>query len=708
MAASNTPPDGQALNNYENQTPLTLQAIQQNQIAILQAQDGTGIRIDGVLGGLPVAEKNQEYFLVIEEAGDTTPEILGQTQFKISYLCDSKLNVSKPSGDGISLKNVLQNFERQKNAVVRVDQGTVLNNQLAGTHKITAVGSLEPIGGTQIGKGPLDYVTTMSFIPAGQLGAAPGVQVATYYAWIDKTHGFRNLNISYATNGTIPAELSTGGSPLAWSNGNVSQSNENVPFRTYYDAPLIDTGSAVTMSQETVSSPGAGGSNVPGIGNIAQDDYLNQIRIVTGSILGNTRIKAKSAFGINIISSSVYDLYASALQQEASANSNSGGSLAAQQGKAGGKSGFGYSFFQPITLNLYHDATFNGGEKTLIATGKKAIQTRNLSLADGNGLNSSSANTFSSGDETSITDFNWAPNSVAYLSVESDYFSVQANDKIYAEIVLPEELSSSVFPINVNTAHAFTSSLSTWRNTNTYRQYQYFGGHIILNQETPEGALFVNNVTGVTASYYTTQSSGFVSQSVYNNTGSYWIDFNNFTSSEDGTFGNIHSFITASTPLSLFYGGDYVQVNPGTEVYNTVNASNTITSSLGQGDLKRTWDRFGFNPIRLKFIPQPGDFMRFEFSKSKTYQIRKVISSGNVIKLELDGKIDDGTVLDNFVIYRVVEDGQYIILDVEKNNEAGVDQLFTGLITPEFQSSDLAEKSNTLLFDLKQAGIIKE
>ena len=84
--------------------------------------------------------------------------------------------------------------------------------------------------------------------------------------------------------------------------------------------------------------------------------------------------------------------------------------------------------------------------------------------------------------------FNWAPNSVAYLSVESDYFSVQANDKIYAEIVLPEELSSSVFPINVNTAHAFTSSLSTWRNTNTYRQYQYFGGHIILNQETPEGA----------------------------------------------------------------------------------------------------------------------------------------------------------------------------------------------------------------------------
>jgi hypothetical protein len=702
MATSNTPPDGIALNNYENPTPLSEQAIQQNLISILESQDSTGINIGGILGGLPVAEKNQDYFLIIEEAGDTTPEILGQTQFKISYLCDSNLNVSKPSGDGVALSNALQNFERQKNAVVRVDQGTVLNNQLAGTHRITAVGSIEPIGGTQIGKGPLDYVTTMSFVLKDQLGAAPGVDVETYYVWLNKTMGYQNTKISYATSGVIPPELANGGSALNWTNNVVSESNEDTPFRSYFDEPQIDSGSAVSFSAASVDSPGI--NPPPGFDS---DKYLNNVNILTGSIQGNTRIKAKTAFGINIVSSSVYDLYASAVQQGASAASNSGGNLAAQQGKGGNGIGAGnYNFFQPITLNLYHESA---GTVTKIATGQKSIQTRNLSLADGNGLASSSATRFALGELDNIDDFDWAPNSVAYLAVESDFFSVSQGDNIYAEIVLPEELSSSNNPINVDAAYRFTESISYWRNSNTYRQYAYIGGHIILNQETPEGANFINGVTGVTASYYTTQSDGVsVSQSLWNNSGSYWIGYNNFTSSEDGTFGEKQSYITASTPLSLFYGGDYVQVDPGTEVYNTVNASLSITSSLGAGDSKKTWDYFGFNPIIKTFTPQPGDFIRFEYSKTKTYQIRKVNSAGNVLKLLLDGHIDEGTVTDNFVIYRVVEDGQFIILDVEKNVEAGVDQKFTGLVTPQFPSTDLQEKSNTLLFDLKQAGIIKE
>lgn len=688
-----TSPDGNNIGNYQNPTPLTEQAIQQNLIAILENGDSTGINIQGILGGLPVAEKNQDYFLIIEEAGDTTPEIIGQTQFKISYLVDSSLNVSKPSGDSVALSNVLQNFERQKNVVVRVDQGTVLNNQLAGLHPITAVGSLEPIGGTQIGAGPLDYVTTMSFVLEDQLGAAPGLQVETYYLWLNKTMGFQNTKISYATSGKIGFGYNN-----SWTNSNVSESNESTPFRTYFDESQINTGSAVDFSAVDVDSPGQ--NPPPGFDS---DSYFNNVLIRTGSIQGNTRVKAKTAFGINIVSSSVFDLFASAVQQGvAAAAPSSNGTLAAGQGKAGGGIGSGnYNFYKPITLNLYHESA---GTVTKIATGQKSILTRNLSLADGNGLASSSATHFALGDTQNIDDFNWAPNSVAYLAVESDFFSVKQGDNIYSEIVLPEELSSSTAPINVDTAYRFTESINYWRNSNTYRQYAYIGGHIILNQETPEGSNFINGVTGITASYFDSNDS----QSVWNDTGSYWVGYNNFTSSEDGTIGNEQCYITASTPLSLFYGGDYVQVNPGTEVYNKLNAVTDYTSSLGTGADKKTWDKFGFNPIRLKFLPQPGDFIRFEFAKSKTYQILKVFSSGNVLKLLLDGHIDDGTVTDNFVIYRIVEDGQFIILDVEKNNEAGVDQTFTGLITPQYPSTNLQEKSNTLLFDLKQAGIIKE
>lgn len=659
-------------------TALQNQATQQDLIAQLEFEDHTGIKIDGILGGLPVAEKNQEYFLIIDEAGDTTPEILGQTQFKISYLVDSQLNVSKPSGDGIALSNVLQNFERQKNAIVRVDQGTVLNNQLAGTHKITAVGSLEPVAGTQIGTGPLDYVTTMSFQLKDQLGAAPGIQVATYYAWINKSLGFQNMNLSYKRSGQVPFGYNN-----AWTNPNVSESNSTNPFRLYYDSLQVATGSAVNPVAVSVSNPP---SFPPGGIDSSTSNYFNQINIATGSIQGNTRIKLKGAFGINISTSSIQDLYVSALADR------------------------NYNFNKPIRMNLYKES---GGVRTLLSTKTKTINTFNGSIkanTQGPGLNINAAESLKDKDTDAINNFDFKPNSVAYLSLESDFFSVEEGDKLYSELVLPNEESSSRGPfINTEFSSYFTESLNAWRNQAAYRQYQYFNGYLIINQETPEGANFVHGVTGVTASYFTTSSGAtFASQSLYNNSGSYWIGFNNFSSSEDATFGQPQSYVTASTALTFFYGGDYVQVNPGIESYNTVNASTSISSSLGTGIQKKTWERFGFNPIRLAFIPRPGDFIRFEYSKSKTYQILKVVSAGNTLKLLLDNHIDSGTVLDNFVIYRVVEDGQFIILDVEKNNEASVDQLFTGLISPEFSSTGLRERSNTLLFDLKQAGIIKD
>ena len=75
--------------------------------------------------------------------------------------------------------------------------------------------------------------------------------------------------------------------------------------------------------------------------------------------------------------------------------------------------------------------------------------------------------------------------------------------------------------------------------------------------------------------------------------------------------------------------------------------------------------------------------------------------------MKLDGQIGASTILDNFVIYRIVENGQYIILDVEKNNEAAVNQLFTGIITSEFPSTDLVQRSDQLIFDLKRSNIIE-
>ena len=107
--------------------------------------------VNGALGGLPVAEKNQSYFAIFTGAGGTGPEIINQTALFTTYLVDENGNVSKPSEDYDSLNNLMQNFEVGKNVVVRNDAPTALNGNIAGIHLTTAVGRQQPILYTQTG-----------------------------------------------------------------------------------------------------------------------------------------------------------------------------------------------------------------------------------------------------------------------------------------------------------------------------------------------------------------------------------------------------------------------------------------------------------------------------------------------------------------------------------------------------------------------------
>ena len=704
-------PDPNILYNFTDQeSALELQAQQQAQIAIDQSQF-PGLQINGVLGGLPVAEKNQEYFAVVFEAADTTPEIIDQTQFKVIYLCDSKLNVSKPSQDSVALNNIIQNFERQKRARVRVDQGTVLNNQLAGLHQITAVGSIEPICGTQIGSGPLSYVTTMSFYQEDQLGPDLSRPIAGYYQWLNKTSGYNNTKISYKTSGTT-------NQGDAWSYSEVEEGK----LQTYYDGIQADPSGAAVEAGDSQS--------------LYDENYFDVIDILTGSIEGNSRVKVKIGAMVNVVTSSVADIVTGVLQR--------------LQGFIDGGSALDFDQISNalVTLNVYREPESGYADRILLGSTTVAIPTINQSLAfyqDGtiNGYSAGSEiltlmafSIFNKGPndgtynvEDDVEGFSWNVNgSARALVVETDYFEVSENDKVYGELVFPEEeesptigalglnmdnvifsgevIETSAGPLIMNVS--FTESLYEWKNTAALRQYSYFVGSSVMTQETPEaGPGFANNITGITASY-NNYTNDIPTASVYNYTGSYWLNFNNFSSSDEG----VGAWITSSTALANFYGGDYIQVNPGTETYNILNADSSPTSSLFANGLdeqdKLTWNNFGFSPIKLSFAPRAGDFIRFEFSKQKVFLITAVNSSGNVLKLKLDKQMETSTVLDNFVIYRIVEDGQYLILNVKKNNEAGVTQPFSGIISAEFPSEALDERTDQLLFDLKQAGIISE
>jgi hypothetical protein len=176
----------------------------QNQLTI-----ETGEEIRGILGGLPVATQTQEYFVVFDEAGSTGPEIIDKTQFRITYLVDSKLNTSKPTDEGDAALNATQNFEKGAYCNVRADNATVLNQNLTGKQGIYDIGSLQLLSTTEYGKGNDEYITTMSFNSVGGqlVGTAQNIssahrQVAPTSIYNDVTQKVEMSTVITAVSGT--------------------------------------------------------------------------------------------------------------------------------------------------------------------------------------------------------------------------------------------------------------------------------------------------------------------------------------------------------------------------------------------------------------------------------------------------------------------------------------------------------------------------
>lgn len=122
-----------------------------------------GIVADGVLGGLPVAEQNQEYFIVFKGAGGTGPEIIAQTAYFLEYLIDSDGNIFKPTENTSALNNLLQNFPTQKPVSVILDNASNASANLGGEIELTAVGLQQPILYSQTGSSAGAFTGSLFF-----------------------------------------------------------------------------------------------------------------------------------------------------------------------------------------------------------------------------------------------------------------------------------------------------------------------------------------------------------------------------------------------------------------------------------------------------------------------------------------------------------------------------------------------------------------
>jgi len=140
-------------------------------------------------------------------------------------------------------------------------------------------------------------------------------------------------------------------------------------------------------------------------------------------------------------------------------------------------------------------------------------------------------------------------------------------------------------------------------------------------------------------------------------------------------------YLTASTALGNAYDFNFQQTLP--------------TQSLG------------FSTIATPFQPIPGDFIRFERNPLKTFVVYEVITDtpGHSLVLRLNKPIPAGTQIQNCVLYRIIPNGNYIILDVKKP-DGTTGQPLTGFLKPQYMSKELEDNFTNIIQKLAAEGTI--
>jgi hypothetical protein len=179
-------------------------------------------------------------------------------------------------------------------------------------------------------------------------------------------------------------------------------------------------------------------------------------------------------------------------------------------------------------------------------------------------------------------------------------------------------------------------------------------------------------------------NTSFIATTNYSNdlllTSSYWLGAVNYPTSSNNV-----QYLIATLPFSSILNSqnDYIQITP--------------TASLS----------LGFNNITSLAHIRPGDYIRFEYDKTKQSKVYNVSSfTGGYIYLEISPPIPSGSILDHFTVYRINPNaGNQIILDVPKPTGT-TGQPLTGFIKPQYMTKELEDNFTTIVQKLAAEGTI--
>jgi hypothetical protein len=167
-----------------------------------------------------------------------------------------------------------------------------------------------------------------------------------------------------------------------------------------------------------------------------------------------------------------------------------------------------------------------------------------------------------------------------------------------------------------------------------------------------------------------------------------------------------------STTASYWSIGEYLT---GSNTTSVLTASNGLYNIYQAGNLQQVTptasiDNLGFSSINTLFNNiQVGDRIRFMYDETRLHTITNVTvnpsngtQSGSLF-LTVVPAVATSSILDNFELYRIVNDGTYVVLNVKKPL---VGNSFTGIIQPQYISQTLKDNYNNIIQDLTQKGII--
>ena len=180
-------------------------------------------------------------------------------------------------------------------------------------------------------------------------------------------------------------------------------------------------------------------------------------------------------------------------------------------------------------------------------------------------------------------------------------------------------------------------------------------------------------------------------------------------------FFNYQTYVATNYITSSYWSVGAWSANPTLE-YTILTASKALTGLYSDQYtqlIPTASTNFGFSTITLPFQPQSGDFIRFEYDKSKVHTIYEVGTAGTGSGTNISGSltlkvrpgIPTGSVLDHFCLYRVVPNGNYIILDVQKPSGT-TGQPLTGFIKPQYISKELEDNFETIISKLNAEGTL--